>query len=67
VRVETARTEDFTGQARSAGTVAPCKTVTLRSRVGAQLARVLVREGQKVTQIQLRNAEREPARYATLL
>ena len=53
VRVETARTEDFTIQARAVGTVAPYNTVTVRSRVDGQLARVLVREGQKVTKGQL--------------
>jgi multidrug efflux system membrane fusion protein len=65
VRVETARTEDFTVQARAVGTVAPYNTVTVRSRVAGQLARVLVREGQKVTQGQLlAEIDPEPLRVA---
>lgn len=65
VRVETARTEDFTVQARAVGTVAPYNTVTVRSRVDGQLARVLVREGQKVTRGQLlAEIDPEPLRVA---
>ncbi len=65
VRVETARTEDFTVQARAVGTVAPYNTVTVRSRVDGQLARVHVREGQKVTRGQLlAEIDPEPLRVA---
>ncbi|WP_439586119.1 efflux RND transporter periplasmic adaptor subunit [Hydrogenophaga sp.] len=65
VRVETARTEDFTVQARAVGTVTPYNTVTVRSRVAGQLARVLVREGQKVTKGQLlAEIDPEPLRVA---
>ncbi|MDR7096013.1 efflux RND transporter periplasmic adaptor subunit [Hydrogenophaga laconesensis] len=65
VRVEAARTEDFTVQARAVGTVAPYNTVTVRSRVDGQLARVLVREGQRVTQGQLlAEIDPEPLRVA---
>ena len=60
VRVEPARTEDFTVQARAVGTVAPYNTVVVRSRVDGQLARVLVREGQRVARGQLL-AEIDPA------
>ena len=65
VRVETALVEDFTVQARAVGTVAPYNTVTVRSRVAGQLARVLVREGQKVTKGQLlAEIDPEPLRVA---
>ncbi|WP_382154408.1 efflux RND transporter periplasmic adaptor subunit [Hydrogenophaga sp. ANAO-22] len=65
VRVEPARTEDFTVQARAVGTVAPYNTVTVRSRVDGQLARVLVREGQKVARGQLlAEIDPEPLRVA---
>lgn len=65
VRVETARTEDFTVQARAVGTVTPYNSVTVRSRVAGQLARVLVREGQKVTKGQLlAEIDPEPLRVA---
>lgn len=65
VRVETARTEDFTVQARAIGTVTPFNTVTVRSRVDGQLARVLVQEGQKVTKGQLlAEIDPEPLRVA---
>ena len=65
VRVEAARTEDFTVQARAVGTVAPYNTVTVRSRVDGQLARVLVREGQQVTRGQLlAEIDPEPLRVA---
>jgi multidrug efflux system membrane fusion protein len=68
VRVETARTEDFTVQARAVGTVTPYNTVTVRSRVAGQLARVLVREGQKVTKGQLlAEIDPEPLRVALAL
>jgi multidrug efflux system membrane fusion protein len=60
VRVEPARTEDFTVQVRAIGTVTPYNTVTVRSRIDGQLARVLVREGQQVTRGQLL-AEIDPA------
>ncbi len=60
VRVEPARSEDFTVQLRSIGTVMPFNTVTVRSRVDGQLARVLVREGQQVARGQLL-AEIDPA------
>lgn len=53
VRVESARSEDFTVQARAIGTVTPFNTVTVRSRVDGQLARVLVQEGQQVAKGQL--------------
>lgn len=65
VRVEAARTEDFTVQARAVGTVAPYNTVVVRSRVAGQLARVLVREGQRVTRGQLlAEIDPEPLRVA---
>ena len=65
VRVEAARTEDFTVQARAIGTVTPFNTVTVRSRVDGQLARVLVQEGQKVTKGQLlAEIDPEPLRVA---
>lgn len=65
VRVEPALVEDFTVQARAVGTVAPYNTVTVRSRVDGQLARVLVREGQKVTRGQLlAEIDPEPLRVA---
>ncbi|WP_439519611.1 efflux RND transporter periplasmic adaptor subunit [Hydrogenophaga sp.] len=65
VRVETALVEDFTVQARAVGTVSPYNTVTVRSRVDGQLARVLVREGQKVTKGQLlAEIDPEPLRVA---
>ncbi len=65
VRVEPARTEDFTVQARAVGTVAPYNTVTVRSRVDGQLARVLVREGQQVARGQLlAEIDPEPLRVA---
>lgn len=65
VRVEAARTEDFTVQARAIGTVTPFNTVTVRSRVDGQLARVLVQEGQKVTRGQLlAEIDPEPLRVA---
>ena len=65
VRVEPARTEDFTVQARAVGTVTPYNTVTVRSRVDGQLARVLVREGQQVTRGQLlAEIDPEPLRVA---
>lgn len=60
VRVEPARSEDFTVQVRAIGTVTPFNTVTVRSRVDGQLARVLVREGQQVARGQLL-AEIDPA------
>ncbi len=65
VRVEPARTEDFTVQARAVGTVAPDNTVVVRSRVAGQLARVLVREGQRVARGQLlAEIDPEPLRVA---
>ncbi|MGC4394979.1 efflux RND transporter periplasmic adaptor subunit [Hydrogenophaga sp. T2] len=65
VRVEAARTEDFTVQARAVGTVAPYNTVTVRSRVDGQLARVLVREGERVQRGQLlAEIDPEPLRVA---
>lgn len=65
VRVEPARTEDFTVQARAVGTVAPYNTVVVRSRVAGQLARVLVREGQRVARGQLlAEIDPEPLRVA---
>lgn len=65
VRVEPARTEDFTVQARAVGTVTPYNTVTVRSRVDGQLARVMVREGQQVTRGQLlAEIDPEPLRVA---
>ena len=65
VRVEPARTEDFTVQARAVGTVAPYNTVVVRSRVDGQLARVLVREGQRVARGQLlAEIDPEPLRVA---
>ena len=65
VRVEPARTEDFTVQARAVGTVAPYNTVVVRSRVEGQLARVLVREGQRVARGQLlAEIDPEPLRVA---
>ncbi|WP_235578148.1 efflux RND transporter periplasmic adaptor subunit [Pseudorhodoferax sp. Leaf267] len=65
VRVEVARTEDFTVQARAIGTVTPFNTVTVRSRVDGQLARVLVQEGQKVAKGQLlAEIDPEPLRVA---
>ena len=65
VRVEPSLVEDFTVQARAVGTVAPYNTVTVRSRVDGQLARVLVREGQKVTRGQLlAEIDPEPLRVA---
>ncbi len=66
VRVEAARTEDFTVQARAIGTVTPFNTVTVRSRVDGQLARVLVQEGQPVRKGQLL-AEIDPAPYRVRL
>ncbi|MGQ3076318.1 MAG: efflux RND transporter periplasmic adaptor subunit, partial [Ferrovibrionaceae bacterium] len=52
-------------QARAVGTVAPYNTVTVRSRVDGQLARVLVREGQKVVRGQLlAEIDPEPLRVA---
>jgi len=67
VRVEAARTEDFTVQARAVGTVAPYNTVTVRSRVDGQLARVLVREGERVQRGQLlAEIDPEPLRVALL-
>ena len=65
VRVEPARTEDCTVQARAVGTVAPYNTVVVRSRVAGQLARVLVREGQRVARGQLlAEIDPEPLRVA---
>jgi multidrug efflux system membrane fusion protein len=65
VRVEAARAEDFTVQARAVGTVAPYNTVTVRSRVDGQLARVLVREGERVQRGQLlAEIDPEPLRVA---
>lgn len=65
VRVEAARTEDFTVQARAVGTVTPYNTVTVRSRVDGQLARVLVREGERVQRGQLlAEIDPEPLRVA---
>lgn len=65
VRVEPARIEDFTVQARAVGTVAPYNTVTVRSRVDGQLARVLVREGERVARGQLlAEIDPEPLRVA---
>lgn len=60
VRIEAARSEDFTVHVRAIGTVTPFNTVTVRSRVDGQLARVLVREGQQVARGQLL-AEIDPA------
>ncbi|RYY71171.1 MAG: efflux RND transporter periplasmic adaptor subunit, partial [Comamonadaceae bacterium] len=62
VRVEAARREDFTVQVQAIGTVTPYNSVTVRSRVDGQLARVLVREGQLVKAGQLL-AEIDPATY----
>ena len=62
VRVEAARREDFTVQVQAIGTVMPYNSVTVRSRVDGQLARVLVREGQLVKAGQLL-AEIDPATY----
>lgn len=53
VKVERALVEDFTVQVQVIGTVTPYNTVTVRSRVEGQLARVLVREGQHVERGQL--------------
>ncbi|WP_442907436.1 efflux RND transporter periplasmic adaptor subunit [Hydrogenophaga sp. BPS33] len=65
VRVEAARTEDFTVQARAVGTVTPYNTVTVRSRVDGQLASVRVREGERVKQGQLlAEIDPEPLRVA---
>jgi multidrug efflux system membrane fusion protein len=65
VRVERARTEDFSVQARAIGTVVPTNTVVVRSRVDGQLARVRVREGQQVTRGQLlAEIDPEPLRVA---
>lgn len=65
VRVEPVRSEDFTVQARAVGTVAPYNTVVVRSRVAGQLARVLVREGQRVARGQLlAQIDPEPLRVA---
>ena len=62
VHVERAQREDFTVQVQAIGTVAPYNSVTVRSRVDGQLARVLVREGQQVKAGQLL-AEIDPAPY----
>ncbi|WP_326542103.1 efflux RND transporter periplasmic adaptor subunit [Pseudorhodoferax sp.] len=65
VRVEPARSENFTVQVRAVGTVTPANTVTVRSRVDGQLARVLVREGQQVARGQLlAEIDPEPLRVA---
>ena len=53
VKVEAARVEDFTVQLQAIGTVTPYNTVTVRSRIDGELARVLVREGQHVERGQL--------------
>ena len=66
VLVEPARRHEFTVQVQAIGTVTPQNTVTVRSRVSGQLMRVLVREGQAVTQGQLL-AEIDPEPYRVRL
>ena len=66
VTVVPVRQEDFIVQAQAIGTVTPMNSVTVRSRVAGQLARVLVREGEQVTQGQLL-AEIDPAPYRVRL
>lgn len=66
VRIERSRQEDFTLQTQAIGTVTPFNTVTVRSRVAGQLARVAVREGQRVARGQLL-AEIDPAPYRVKL
>lgn len=66
VTVEPVRQQDFTVQALAIGTVTPMNSVTVRSRVAGQLARVLVREGEQVQQGQLL-AEIDPAPYKVRL
>ena len=66
VTVEPVRREDFVVQIQAIGTVTPMNSVTVRSRVAGELARVLVREGEHVEQGQLL-AEIDPAPYKVRL
>ena len=66
VTVEPVAQRDFVVLAQAIGTVTPMKSVTVRSRVAGQLARVLVREGEQVEQGQLL-AEIDPAPYRVRL
>lgn len=60
VRTVTAKAQDLPVHLKAIGTVTPLNTVTVRSRVGGQLLRVLFEEGQRVDKGQLL-AEIDPA------
>jgi len=62
VRITLVKAEDLPRHLAAIGTVTPLATVTVRSRVGGQIARITFDEGQRVTRGQLL-AEIDPAPY----
>ncbi|MEO7414259.1 MAG: MdtA/MuxA family multidrug efflux RND transporter periplasmic adaptor subunit [Opitutaceae bacterium] len=62
VRTVTVKSQELPVRLKAIGTVTPLNTVTVRSRVGGQLLRVLFEEGQRVEKGELL-AEIDPASY----